>query len=161
MKKWHYVVIGILVVIFALGFYLLSAKQYMCWPYCEGMTDQDREILRMQDQIQITSLNPGDTITSPITFTGEARGTWYFEASFPIFIVNWDGLIIGQGVAQAQEDWMTKKVVPFKATITFEKPDINDMNRAYARRGAVIFKKDNPSGLPEHDAAVEIPIVFE
>ena len=31
---------------------------------------------------------------------------------------------------------------------------------AYSNRGALILKKDNPSGLPEHDDALEVPILF-
>jgi hypothetical protein len=95
------------------------------------------------------------TITSPLTITGKARGTWFFEASFPISIVNWDGLIIGEGIAQAQSDWMTEDFVPFKATITYTLPK----DTPYLR-GAIILKKDNPSGLPEHDDALEVPIMF-
>lgn len=94
-------------------------------------------------------------VVSPIRLTGEARGYWFFEASFPIFIVDWDGRIIGEGVAEAQSDWMTEEFVPFSATITFDLPE----DTPY-RRGAIILKKDNPSGLPEHDDALEVPIRF-
>jgi len=94
-------------------------------------------------------------IVSPITITGKARGTWYFEASFPIVIVDWDGRIIGEGYAEAQSDWMTEDFVPFKATVTFDLPK----DTPYTR-GAIILKKDNPSGLPEHDDALEIPVTF-
>ncbi len=95
------------------------------------------------------------TITSPVTITGKARGTWFFEASFPVNIVNWDGLIIGEGIAEAVGEWMTEDFVPFKATITYTLP----ADTPYLR-GAIILKKDNPSGLPEHDDALEVPIMF-
>lgn len=96
----------------------------------------------------------GGLITSPLTFSGQARGTWFFEASFPVFLVNWDGLIIAQGIAQATEDWMTEEFVPFTGSLEFEMPDYGD-------NGALIFQKDNPSGLPEFDDALEIPILFK
>ncbi len=94
-------------------------------------------------------------ITSPVTIIGDARGTWFFEASFPITIVDWNGLIIGQGIAHAQSDWMTEEFVPFTATVEFTVAT----DTPY-RRGAIILKKDNPSGLPEHDDALEIPVKF-
>jgi hypothetical protein len=50
---------------------------------------------------------------------------------------------------------MTEDFVPFKATLNFTV----DKN-IYSRNGALILKKDNPSGLPEYDDALEIPIVF-
>jgi hypothetical protein len=92
-------------------------------------------------------------VTSPIIVTGEARGTWFFEASFPISVVNWDGLIIGEGYATAQGEWMTEEFVPFVGVITYNLPV-----DSYSRNGTIIFRKDNPSGLPEHDDALEIPV---
>lgn len=97
----------------------------------------------------------GDTVTSPVTVRGEARGNWFFEASFPITVVNWDGLIIGEGYATAQDDWMTTEYVPFTATIHYTLAS----GTPYAR-GTIILKKDNPSGLPAHDDAFEVPIIF-
>jgi len=110
--------------------------------------------LEVQDLIQLTSPMPNEEILSPLTVTGQARGTWFFEATFPVSLVNWDGLIIAEGYATAQENWMTEEFVPFTATLEFIKPD-------YSNRGALILKKDNPSGLPEHDNALEIPILFK
>ena len=80
---------------------------------------------------------------------------WFFEASFPVVLTNWDGLIIAEGIATAQGEWMTTEFVPFEATLKF----IVDKN-AYSNRGFLILRKDNPSGLPEHDDALEIPIMF-
>lgn len=105
------------------------------------------------------NIRPGQTISSPLSLTGEARGYWFFEGDFPIVLVNWNGLIIGEGLAQAQSDWMTVDFVPFVAEIRFTKPT-NPTNQDYARRGAIIFQKSNPSGLSTHDSAYELPINF-
>jgi len=109
----------------------------------------------MSNLIRLTSPLPQTEISSPVTITGEARGTWYFEASFPVVLTDWDGKIIAQGIAQAQSNWMTTDFVPFEATLTFTV----DKN-AYSNRGSLILKKDNPSGLPQNDDALEIPIMF-
>lgn len=98
----------------------------------------------------------GTTISSPVTITGTARGKWFFEGSFPVSIVNWDGFIIGEGIAQAQGEWMTENFVPFTATISYTLASGTPHNR-----GALILKKDNPSGLPEHDASIEIPVILQ
>lgn len=107
------------------------------------------------DLIRVTSPTAQSIITSPATITGMARGTWFFEGSFPVSIVNWDGLIIGEGVATAEGEWMTEDFVPFTASITYTIDPQTPYNR-----GAIILRKDNPSGLPEHDDAIEIPVVF-
>ncbi len=108
------------------------------------------------DLIRLNSPRPNQTIQSPLVITGEARGNWFFEASFPVVLVNWDGLIIAQGIATAKSDWMTTEYVPFEAKLDFT----IDKN-TYSNRGALILKKDNPSGLPEHDNALEVPIIFD
>lgn len=111
-----------------------------------------------KDLIKINTPTVGAEITSPIKISGEARGTWYFEASFPIYIVDWDGKIIGQGIATAESEWMTENFVPFTAEINFKTSEISGN---YSNRGVIIFKKDNPSGLPEFDDAYEMPILFK
>ncbi len=93
-------------------------------------------------------------VSSPLTVSGRARGTWFFEGSFPIFLTDWDGKIIAEGHASAQGDWMTDEFVKFVGNLQFDKP-------AYGERGTLIFKKDNPSGLPEHDDAYEITVLFK
>ncbi len=111
--------------------------------------------LEKSNLIRISSPRPNQAISSPLTIVGEARGNWYFEASFPVFLIDWDGRIIAQGIAQAKSDWMTTDFVPFEVTLTFTV----DKN-TYSNKGSLILKKDNPSGLPQHDDALEIPVVF-
>lgn len=106
------------------------------------------------EMVRNVNIKEGDAITSPLVITGEARGPWFFEASFPVILTDWDGLIIAEGYAQAEGEWMTETFVPFKSTLTFTKP-------AYGERGTLILKKDNPSGLPENDAALEITVKFK
>ena len=111
------------------------------------------EELSKADLIQVDSPMPGDQIVSPITITGKARGTWYFEASFPITILDGNGKILGQGHAEAKSDWMTNEFVPFTATITFTK--------STTTTGAILLEKDNPSGLPEHADSIKVLIKFQ
>lgn len=110
------------------------------------------------ERVRLTSPLPGAVVTSPLTITGEAAG-WYFEGSFPVSLVNWDGLIIAEGVATAQGDWMTSEFVPFVATVTFTSPYASG-DPDFMKRGTLILQKDNPSGLPENDEAKEIPVSF-
>ncbi|MCA9360753.1 Gmad2 immunoglobulin-like domain-containing protein [Candidatus Kaiserbacteria bacterium] len=106
--------------------------------------------------IRVSEPTEGSTVGSPFLVSGEARGYWFFEASFPITVVNWDGLIIGQGYATADGDWMTEEFVPFSGTIEYNLPP----DTPY-KHGSIIFHKDNPSGLPEHDDAMEMPVMLE
>lgn len=92
-------------------------------------------------------------ISSPLSISGEARGTWYFEASFPIVLTDLNGNVIAQHYAEAQSEWMTEDFVPFKATLEFKKP-------ASTTKAILILKKDNPSGLPEHEDEIKVPVIL-
>lgn len=105
-----------------------------------------------QDLIRVASPRPNDTVASPLILEGEARGTWYFEASFPIKILDANGVELGIVPAQAQSEWMTESFVPFKATLSFKAPT--------TPTGMLVFQKDNPSGLPEHDDELRMPVKF-
>ena len=108
------------------------------------------------DLIQVDVPSNDDTVSSPVTVSGQARGQWFFEATAPVNITNWDGLIIGEGFIEAEGDWMTTDFVPFSGEITYtQEPD------SYSATGTVIFMRANPSGLPENDAAVEVTVQLE
>ncbi len=100
------------------------------------------------------SVDVPPSIGSPLLLKGSAPGTWYFEASFPVVLTDWEGKIVAQGHAQAKADWMTTNDVPFEVTLEFTAP-------TNKKNGSLILQKDNPSGLPAHDDSVEIPILFQ
>ncbi len=128
--------------------------QRMWEEYCEDFKEQYRGVVQ-DDLIRLAYPRPEDSISSPLEIKGEARGSWFFEGSFPIILTDWDGKIIAETTAQAQGDWMTEDYVPFTATLNFT-PDTQVSNR-----GSLILKNDNPSGLPANDKALEITIFFK
>lgn len=93
-------------------------------------------------------------ISSPFVVSGKARGYWFFEASFPIELRDMQGNLLETIIAQAQGDWMTTEFVPFTANLIFTKP-VSPMPVV------LVFKKDNPSGLPEHNDSIEIPVIIK
>ena len=115
-------------------------------------TEDIGNILEKQDLIRVTNITPNQKITSPVIITGEARGTWYFEASFPAVLEDDNGVVLAQVPAQAQGEWMTEEFVPFSVTLIFDSKG--------AKKGTLILKKDNPSGLPEDDDVLSIPVQF-
>jgi len=103
--------------------------------------------------VKIFSLKSGQKISSPLTVEGEAKGTYFFEASFPIKILDESGNVLGTSFVQAQSDWMTESFVPFKGIITYSSKT--------GGKGFLVFAKDNPSGLPEYDKEFKLPVVLE
>lgn len=95
---------------------------------------------------------PNQSVIDPITLNGYAKGSWFFEATFPIKVLDANGKLIGQTAAQAQGDWMTDEYVEFMASLNFTKPT--------TVTGTLVLEKDNPSGLPENADELRIPIMF-
>lgn len=115
------------------------------------------EAAALADTIRVTSPLAKSSVTSPLHITGEARGSWYFEASFPVSLVDGDGNTIAQGVASAQGDWMTTDFVPFTADLTYTAANISGA----ARNATLVLKKDNPSGKPELDNSLTVSVTLQ
>ncbi len=145
-NHWGLLAVGLTIIAFgsALMLVLIPAPK----------TPIDTPVAPFADLIVVDVPKPNDGISATAAvFSGKARGTWYFEASFPIDIKNASGTVIAQGHAEAQGDWMTEDFVPFTATVTYPA-------QPKGSKGTVVFKNDNPSGDPARDKAVEVPIVF-
>ncbi|MFH1036775.1 MAG: Gmad2 immunoglobulin-like domain-containing protein [Patescibacteria group bacterium] len=108
--------------------------------------------LEKQNLIRISTPRPNTLVSSPLVVTGEARGFWFFEASFPVKILDSNGVELGIGIAQAKSDWMTENFVPFEATLEFAMPTV--------KNGILILERDNPSGLPENADSLSVPVKF-
>lgn len=130
----------------------------VCTAQCVGVCYFSNQTATIDDLIELNSVRPNDKISSPLILEGQAVGNWYFEGDFPVILTDWDGLIIAEGYLTAQSDWMTEDFVQFKGSLEFVKPNKIEGVKNW---GSLILQKDNPSGLPENDNALEITIFFE
>jgi hypothetical protein len=96
---------------------------------------------------------PGAVTGKNFSVIGKARGYWFFEASFPIEVLDANGVVIARAIAQAEGDWMTSEFVPFKADIVIPP--------TYIGKSTLLLKKDNPSDLREKDASISFPFTIE
>ena len=138
----------------ALGNPIMESYPRQCRFGNQTFTENIGNELDKTNLIRLNAPRPNQVIKSPLVIEGEARGNWFFEGSFPVVLTDWDGLIIAQGIATAKGEWMTTEFVPFTAKLEFKNP-------TYKNNGSLILKKDNPSGLPQNDDALEIPVIFE
>lgn len=157
MKNILIVIVGALVVIFVLGGLNKPKIEPVApvIPEPEVVAPVQTELTSLRGvKIYVDVENMDDGITSPLVLSGKAPGNWFFEASAPVVLTDWDGLIIAEGYVMANGEWMTTDYVPFSGTLTFVKP-------AYGERGTLIFQKDNPSGESQFDDAAEMTIQFK
>lgn len=109
--------------------------------------------LDLAEQIILNNPRPNQLVQSPLVFDGKAVGPWFFEGSFSVDLVDSEGALISRVVLTADEDWMTTNFVPFSGKMIFDKHA--------TKKGRLQFLKANPSGDPERDVTLIVPIRFE
>ncbi|MFW5853252.1 MAG: Gmad2 immunoglobulin-like domain-containing protein [Patescibacteria group bacterium] len=112
------------------------------------------ETMTENDNIKVTNPKPNQTIKSPLELEGEIRGTWLFEASASVTLIDQDEKTIAETFIQTEKNWMTEDFVPFSGLVEFEKPEGSNV-------GSIIFHKANPSGLPEYEDSLKFKVRFE
>lgn len=136
------------------GYPVLESYPRQCkTPDGKSFTEDIGNELEKSDLIKIDNPRPNQIIESPLFVKGEARGNWYFEASFPAKLFDDNGFLLGITPAQALGNWMTEDFVLFNATLPFAVSS--------TPKGKLILEKDNPSGLPEHADELTIPVYFK
>ncbi|HXF44016.1 MAG TPA: Gmad2 immunoglobulin-like domain-containing protein [Candidatus Paceibacterota bacterium] len=143
MNKKRWILITLVLVILTIFLYLIFQNDIKV-----------PQVVEKPDLIRVTSLKSGDIIKNPFRITGEARGYWYFEASFPVLLYDSDGrnIPLNPPYITAVSNWMTEDFVPFDVMLEFMPPA--------TATGTLVLQKDNPSGLPENDDSLAIPVRF-
>lgn len=135
------------------GNQVMESYPRQCRANGQNFTEDIGNELEKMDLIRIDIPRPNTAISSPATISGEARGFWFFEASFPVQLYDEDNNLLATGIAQAQDEWMTEDFVPFQLQMEFTKPQ--------SSMGKLILKKDNPSGIPEYEDQLIVPVTFQ
>jgi hypothetical protein len=112
-----------------------------------------KKINDAKDIIIIDSPKPYQKVQVTIIIKGKAKGSFFFEGTFPIRIEDENGNLIVSDYIMTKENWMTENFVSFETHFYFEKGNL--------RKGFIIFEKANPSGLLENKFEIRIPLYFE
>jgi hypothetical protein len=92
-------------------------------------------------------------VSGELEVIGKAKGNWFFEASFPIALLDQTGAEVASGIASTASEWMTTDYVPFIGTI--------DLTGLPAGQYLLRLKKDNPSGEPQNDESTTVPVTVQ
>ena len=140
------ILVGVALIIAGVAYWYLAQSTPVSAPVAATPASKD-------DLIVVNTPLPNTEIESPLLIQGKARGNWYFEASFPVSLYDEAGNQLGIMPVQADGEWMTTDYVPFSEQFTFA--------TSTTSTGTLVFKKDNASGLPEHDNELRIPVRFK
>ncbi|MEK7507361.1 MAG: Gmad2 immunoglobulin-like domain-containing protein [Patescibacteria group bacterium] len=146
----------LLLILGGLVFFAKNYNQLLVSPPPSATLVQSPTPQPIADLIMVDYPEPDSLVESPLLVLGQARGFWFFEASFPARLLDEDGNEIARGVAQADSpaggEWMTEDFVPFQAELKFKTPD--------TETGTLVLEKDNPSGEAANAAELRIPVEF-
>ena len=163
MKK--VILLFVLVIIAICTWFYFDNKKNLAETTQDVLPPQITYINATSDLIEVELPFPGAVTGKEFGVIGQARGYWFFEASFPIELLDKDGKTIAVGIAQAEGEWMTENFVPFRADLKvgfdFQGEPIAGVSPDYIGPATLVLHKDNPSGLPENDASISFPITVE
>lgn len=137
-NKIIFILIILIILIFAFNFY----QRYLTL----------KKIKDAENLIVIEYPKPYEKVENPLLIRGKARGYFFFEATFPIKIVDENGNVLKRDFIETKENWMTENFVSFEKYI---KVDFGNV-----KRGFIILEKANPSGLKENQFELSIPVYF-
>ncbi len=110
--------------------------------------------IKPEKMIELISPQPGGVMRSPYLIIGRAKGDFFVNGYLSVVLVDAQGKVIAGSLAQTREDveegggW-----VDFQAELNFSILE--------PIAGELLFRKDNPSGLPEQKIQVSYPVRLE
>ncbi len=150
MKKTIITIVIILAVLIVLGLVFDWGRKV---PDTGGNATSTATTTSDSDVI-VFSPKENEAVTSPIKILGKAKGSYFFEAVFPINLVDSSGNVISTNHAQAIGDWMVPGFVNFSSEITYD-------NATNTGRAMLVFKNDNPSGDSARDKYFYVPVILK
>ena len=106
---------------------------------------------KITDELYLFAPQSNEMIASPQNVAGWLDNSWAFEGNFVISLFDGNNKEIYRGPA-SMPDWMTPGLSGFTALMKFNSPT--------TPTGTLRIENDNPSGLPEHDKHIDIPVQF-
>jgi len=104
-----------------------------------------------QKGIAITLEDFNSQLTCPLIIRGSVSGTWFFEAEFTVQLVSDKGTVATFLARAIEDNWMTEQPVNFLAEYDCTQcPEDTNLE--------LRLQKSNPSGLPDFDDYVSLPI---
>ncbi len=140
------IIIIILFVVILVGLAVLGYK---------NLKPASVSVVTIQTGLVVETPKANDVVTSPLTISGYVNGNGWngFEGQVGgVTLMDADGKILAQGPLTAATEWTTT-TVNFATTLNFSKPS--------TQTGQLIFRNENPSGMPERDKQFILPVKFK
>lgn len=147
MKKVKTILIILVVVLVAILFWWFFTADK------KGVYINETKIIGNAEDLVSFSITPGQEVSDEVIATGTIGGSYFFEGNIFVNILDENKELLRAGNGNAKTDWMTAEPVGFDAILDFSK-----LKKGHA---FVEIHNDNPSGLPENDKSILIPVIIK
>lgn len=170
MKNTVSIILIVILSVLLVGIAYIFQDETLCCKYelCSQLSticdsEQEKEKIEVEGnggevlsekgvKIYLENIKNGDTIDIGYKVKGEVWGTWFFEGSFPVKVLNINGEVVNSLLAIASEDWMTDERVPFSILIDFPLEKESTF--------VLQFEKSNPSDLDENSDFARVAVTI-
>ncbi len=149
-SKINTVLLVVVILLLGAGFWMINKKPVVNTPPVVATTPA---ISGDVGNFVSFSVAPGTTVSGVIKATGSLTGGYFFEANMGVKILDANKNVLKSTNGTATSDWMTSDPVSFTTTL--------DFTGIPAGQGYIRLHNDNPSGMPENDKYIDIPVVFQ
>lgn len=149
-SKINTVLLVVVILLLGAGFWMINKKPVVNTPPVVATTPA---ISGDVGNFVSFSVAPGTTVSGVIKATGSLTGGYFFEANMVVKILDANKNVLKSTNGTATSDWMTGDSVSFTTTLDFA--------GIPAGQGYIRLHNDNPSGMPENDKYIDIPVVFQ
>lgn len=150
-KAWVALILILAIIIVVLAWILFTTP--VPTTPATGSTSSPQTAAPLHAQVTVTTPTANATLSHSFEVAGTAPNQWFNEAVFPIQVRDPNDNLIGASQGQAQGDWTQPGLVTFTSHMT--------VDSTYEGPANLILLKDNPSGLPQNDDSVTVPIVIQ
>ena len=144
----------LLVVIFLISIevFVLSKKIDSLFATLDSSVSSVQHVTKTNKDLVSFSLISGSTVSGKLEIMGAIAGGYFNEGSMPVTILDADKKILKITSATAKSDWTTAAPILFTSAL-----DFTGLPKGPA---FIELHNDNPSGMPQNDKSILIPIVI-
>lgn len=146
MKKefWLIIILAIIIVILTVFIVFVPAKKQL----------ENKGFYGDENSIQLLLMESNMEISSPFTIHGRVNGNGWvgFEGQVgTVELINSEGTSIMTAILTATTEW-TQLPTNFESTLSFS---------GYEGPATLVFHNENPSGLPEKNKTLTLPVILK
>ena len=153
-SKLNTVLLLVLIILMIVALKIMWLNQSTYLPFLnDKQTETSLPVISgNKDDLVSFSILPGQKVSGVVKITGSIKNNYFFEGNILVNILASDKKLLKAGHGTATTPWMTSGPVSFETSL-----DFSSLPQGIAY---IEIHNDNPSGLPQNDKSILVPVVI-